>query len=87
MIATGYQFRHSENNRKHVELQKSHIQKKRPQTPDQEVDEVVGWVIPDPRHSRGRDSKYAKIVDLYWHVKEIIACNMGREEANPIPVD
>ena len=39
------------------------------------VDDVVGLVIPDLGHLRDQDSKYAKIVDLYWHVKDMIACN------------
>jgi hypothetical protein len=48
------------------------------------VDDWVGGVIPNLGHSKGRDPKYAKIVDLYWHVKEMIAYNIGKQEVNHV---
>jgi hypothetical protein len=53
---------------------------------DLDVDDVVGFVIIEPQYSRGWDSKYAKIVDLYWHVKDKIACNIGKELSKEIPI-
>lgn len=79
-IHKGYQMCHSESTRKKVEPIEDRITQKRTQIPDTVVDAEVGRVIPDPGHSRGRDSKFSKIVDLYWHVKEMVASKIGREE-------
>ena len=53
---------------------------------DLDVDDVVGFVILERQYSRGRDSKYAIIVDLEWHVKDKIACNLGKELSKEIPI-
>jgi hypothetical protein len=53
---------------------------------DLDVDDVVGFVILERRYSRGQDSKYAKIVDLEWHVKDKIDCNIGKELSKEIPI-
>lgn len=79
-IHKGYQMCHSESTRKKVEPIEDRITQKRAQIPDTVVDAEVGRVIPDPGHSRGRDSKFAKIVDLYWHVKEMVTSKIRREE-------
>lgn len=83
-IRKGYQRHHSETIRNQVELMEDRIRQKRTQTPDSVVDEEVGKVISDHGHSRSRDLKYAKMVDLYWHVKEMMASNFGRQEIHPI---
>lgn len=36
--------------------------------------------IPYLGHPYGRDSKYAKILDLYWHIKELISCSIDHVE-------
>jgi len=62
------------------------IDKKQRLFVDLDVDDVVGFVILERQYSRGRDSKYAKIVDLEWHVKDKIACNVGKELSKEIPI-
>jgi len=60
------------------------IRKKWMQTPYSVVDEWVGKLIPNLGHSKGRDSKHVKIINLYRDVKEIMASNLGRQENNTI---
>lgn len=65
VIARGYQFYHSKNTRNQVELLESRIRKKRTQSSNHEINEIIGQAIPDLGHSKGRDAKIDEIVDLY----------------------
>jgi len=38
---------------------------------DQIDEEVQPWV-PNTRRNRGKDSKYTKTLDLYWHYKVLV---------------
>lgn len=42
-------------------------------TPDAAVDAEFMPLLPDTVSTRARDTKYLRIVDLYWHMKIILA--------------
>jgi hypothetical protein len=41
----------------------------REMTTDSEVAETTIHWVPDVRHTRGHDTHYWRIVELYWHIK------------------
>jgi hypothetical protein len=47
---------------------------------DDEVDEQVGDIVPDLGCTRNRDTKFHRTVELYWHVKTMVATGMLPKE-------
>jgi hypothetical protein len=43
---------------------------------DSEVDLQVGWVIPDMGCTKTQNSKLFHTLELYWHVKTMVALDM-----------
>jgi hypothetical protein len=47
---------------------------------DAEVDEEVGGIVPDLGCTRNKDAKFNRTVELYWHVKIVVALGMLPKE-------
>jgi len=52
------------------------LKKERSKTPNVEVDGEIFHVIPDIGFFGSKDSTYSRIVDLYYHVKKLVACEI-----------
>jgi hypothetical protein len=76
MVATivAYQSRHSEDVKKEVEAMEDRVKLKRGKTSSDEVKASIRWLILNIGFSKSKESKHAKITDLHWQIKELIAC-------------
>jgi hypothetical protein len=72
LVVESYQSQTSLDMREVVEAMEDDVLQTRQGTHGSEVEvEMSGW-IPDTCLTRTRDTKYYRIINLYWHIKDLL---------------
>jgi len=86
--AEAYNHHFSDSIKVEVGAMENRVQAKRHHTPSEMISSELSLWILDTGFSRTHESKYMKTINLYWHIKDLIACAMeGRNNMGKAILD